>query len=91
MRGGDKKGRDVEFSREEFRNNLQTVTVAVEEGSDKRGQEPIQWGSGKNIGVITLMRLVAVLITGKPGVGLVDKFDSGREKRVLAYDNLLVG
>ena len=58
MRGGDKKGREVEFSREEFPNNLQTVTVAVEEGSDKRDQ-----GSGKNIGVITLMRLVAVLIT----------------------------
>ena len=36
MRGGDKKGREVEFSREEFPNNLQTVTVAVEEGSDKR-------------------------------------------------------
>ena len=43
----------VEFSREEFPNNLQTVTVAVEEGSDKRDQGPIQWGSGKNIGVIT--------------------------------------
>ena len=41
--------------------------------------------------MITLMRLVAVLITDKPGVGLVDKLDSGREKRVLAYDNLLVG
>ena len=53
MRGGDKKGREVEFSREEFPNNLQTVTVAVEEGSDKRDQGPIQWGSGKNIGVIT--------------------------------------
>ena len=48
-------------------------------------------GQEKNIGVITSMRLVAVLITGKPGVGVVDKFDSGREKRVLAYDNLLVG
>ena len=34
--GGDKKGREVEFSREEFPNNLQTVTVAVEEGSEKR-------------------------------------------------------
>ena len=47
MRGGDKKGREVEFSREELPNNLQTVTVAVEEGSDKRDQGPIQWGVRK--------------------------------------------
>ena len=45
--GGDKKGREVEFSREEFPNNLQTVTVAVEEGSDKRDQGPIQCSGGQ--------------------------------------------
>ena len=44
---GGQKGREVEFSREEFPNNLLTVTVAVEEGSDKRDQGPIQWRSGK--------------------------------------------
>ena len=44
---GRQKGREVGFSREEFPNNLLTVTVAVEEGSDKRDQGPIQWRSGK--------------------------------------------
>ena len=44
---GRQKGREVELSREEFRNNLQTVKVAVEEGSDKRDQGPIQWRSRK--------------------------------------------
>ena len=44
---GRQKGREVEFFREEFRNYLQTVRVAVKEGSDKRDQGPIQWRSGK--------------------------------------------
>ena len=45
--GETKKGGRWSFFREEFRNYLQTVTVAVEEGSDKRDQGPIQWRSGK--------------------------------------------
>ena len=41
----------------------------------------------KNIGVITLLSWLqfrSLEKNGKPGVGVVDKFDSGREKRVLA-------
>ena len=85
MRGGDKKGRDVEFSREEFPNNLQTVTVAVEEGSDKRDQGPIQCSGGQVwFPYWYWLQFWLLEKNGKPGVGVVDKFDSGGEKRVLS-------
>ena len=38
----------MELSREEFRNNLQTVKVAVEEGSDKRDQGLFNGGQEKH-------------------------------------------
>ena len=91
MRGETKKGGRWSFPGRSFQTICKQSQLLWKRAPIRETARPIQWGSGKNIGVITLMRLVAVLITDKPGVGLVDKFDSGREKRVLAYDNLLIG